>query len=134
MGFRELDVWNVAMDLAVKVHETTKAFPKDERYGITAQMRRASVSIASNIAEGYGRRSAADYVRFLRIAKGSTNELETLIILSNRLGYLASPDDLLDLTVRVGSMLSGLVKSLEGSVVREIASMYSDDDEAVFDD
>jgi four helix bundle protein len=133
MGFRELDAWNVAMDLAVKIHETTKSFPRDERYGMTAQMRRASVSIAANIAEGYGRRSPADYVRFLRIAKGSTNELETLVLLARRLDYLVPDDALLELTARVGSMLSGLIKSLEGNVVREIATLYSEDD-TFFDD
>ncbi len=69
-------------------YRLTKSFPKEEIYGLTSQIRRCSVSISSNIAEGYGRRSTAEYIRFLNIAQGSCNELETQLIIAQRIGYL----------------------------------------------
>lgn len=126
MGYKDLDVWKLAMDLCCMVYETTRTFPREEQFGITTQLRLAAVSIPANIAEGYGRRSPVDYSRFLRVAKGSTNELETLLILSHRVGILPQSESHQEMTRRVGSMLSSLIKSVEGGVVREINSMYGD--------
>lgn len=97
------------MELAAIVHGHTKSFPKDELYGLTSQLRRAAVSIPSNIAEGYGR-GGLDYARFIDIAYGSLLELETQIELAERFGYLAATDTapLLAQTAELGRMLNGL--------------------------
>lgn len=87
-SFRDLVVWQKAMDLVALVYAVTRRFPEDERYALVSQLKRASVSIPSNIAEGYGRHSTADYVRFLQIALGSLNELQTQMELSIRLKFV----------------------------------------------
>ena len=87
-NFRELLVWQKAHDLALEVYCDTKGFPVDERFGLTVQLRRAAVSIASNIAEGCGRGSDKDFARFLGIAAGSASEVEYQILLARDLGYL----------------------------------------------
>ncbi|MBO8167463.1 MAG: four helix bundle protein [Kosmotoga sp.] len=92
MDVEKLKVWQSAMDLAEAVYEITDKFPKTEIFGITDQIRRAAVSIPSNIAEGKGRDSTKDFVRFLNIAKGSLYELQTQCILSNKIGYLSHQD------------------------------------------
>lgn len=92
----------------------TKGYPKDEMYGLVSQMRRSAVSIPSNIAEGWGRGSTKEYVRFLAIARGSLLELETQLIISEKLGYL-SPEKhivLIKQTGEIGRMLNGLIASL----------------------
>ena len=88
-NYKELKVWQRAYRLCLEVYRLTRAFPKEERYNLTSQLRRAAVSIPSNIAEGYGRKTTPDYVRALYIAYGSTCELETQILLSGDLGYLS---------------------------------------------
>ncbi|WP_290645611.1 four helix bundle protein [Kosmotoga sp.] len=88
MDVEKLQVWQSVMDLAETVYKITDKFPKTEIFGITDQMRRAAVSIPSNIAEGRGRSSTKDFVRFLNIAKGSLYELQTQCILANKIGYL----------------------------------------------
>lgn len=85
--FKDIKAWQKADDLVVEVYEKTKDFPPEERYGLTAQMRRAAVSVCANIAEGSGRGSLADYIRFLFIAQGSLSELEYLLHIAHRLGY-----------------------------------------------
>jgi four helix bundle protein len=90
-SFRDLVVWQRAVDLAVLIYQTTEQFPKAEMYGLTNQMRRASVSVASNIAEGYNR-SQAELRHFLEIARGSLAELETQLEIAQRIGFLLSPD------------------------------------------
>lgn len=87
-SFRDLIVWQKAMTLVERVYGITKYFPADERYGLTSQLRRASVSVPSNIAEGYGRHSTGDYIRFLQIALGSLNEMQTQLELGVRLGFV----------------------------------------------
>ena len=87
-SYRDLQVWQRAVDLAVRVYGVTEGFPKSEVYGLTSQMRRAAVSVASNIAEGYGR-SEAELARFLTIARGSLAEIETQMEIARRIGYLA---------------------------------------------
>ncbi|MFK7806723.1 MAG: four helix bundle protein [Saprospiraceae bacterium] len=86
--FRKYKVYQDAMDYVVKIYEITKEFPKDEKYGLISQTRRAAVSIPSNIAEGAGRGTEKDFSRFLEIAIGSTFEIETQLTLSSRLGFL----------------------------------------------
>ncbi len=108
-SYRDLDVWGRAMDLAERVYAETQAFPPAELYGLVAQMRRAAVSIPSNIAEGEGC-TGRDPLRFLDIAYGSLLELETQLELARRLGFLpdASHEQLTHLTAELGRMLNGL--------------------------
>ncbi|MEW6618975.1 MAG: four helix bundle protein [bacterium] len=83
--YETLEVWQLAIDLAVKIYKVTKDFPKEEMYGLTSQIRRATISISSNIAEGSGRSSKKEYKYFVEIAMGSLNEVESLWILSYKL-------------------------------------------------
>ncbi|TIO04721.1 MAG: four helix bundle protein [Mesorhizobium sp.] len=85
-SYRDLIVWQQAMDLTVAIYEVTRAWPKDELYGLTGQVRRAATSVPANIAEGYGRESRASYQQFLRIAQGSLKELETHLLIAQRVG------------------------------------------------
>lgn len=103
------------MSLAEAVYRLTKQFPKDGLFGLTSQMRRASVSIPANIAEGYGRESTGAYVQFLRVAQGSLKELETHALLANRVGIMSELDaaNLLSLAEAIGKMLRALIRSLE---------------------
>ena len=114
-SFKELIVWQKAYQLCLEIYRISKEFPNDEKYGLSSQMRRAALSIPSNIAEGYGRRTIPDYVRCLYIAYGSTCELETQILLAKDLDYLESDDELLILERinEVERMLMALIKSLE---------------------
>ena len=91
-GYRDLVVWQQAMDVAVETYRLTSSFPKEEMFGLTSQMRRAAVSIASNIAEGEGRKSKNEFSHFLGIALGSKSELETQLILSERVNLLKETD------------------------------------------
>lgn len=93
-NYQDLIVWRKAMDVVVDVYRLTKKFPKQELYGLTNQLRRAAVSIPSNIAEGHTRNSRAEYLNFLSIAQGSRAEVETQLLLSVRLGYLTSEETL----------------------------------------
>ena len=99
----------------MEIYGSTKRFPNDERYGLTSQIRRAAVSVPSNIAEGYGRKTIPEYMRSLYIAYGSNCELETQILLSGDLGYIKEKDikDLLGKLGEVERMLKALIKSLE---------------------
>jgi len=113
--YRELKVWQQAMDLAVACYETTKPFPREEMFGMTSQIRRCASSIPANIAEGWGRQSTGDYIRFLRISQGSLKELETHLLLCNRVG-LVSSDQLRIFetqTTSIGKMLAALIRSLQ---------------------
>ena len=115
--YKDLKAWQRAFDLAVEVYRLTKSFPDNERYGLTSQMRRSSVSLACNIAEGKGRSSDKDFIVFLCHARGSLLELETQILLARRLAYLAEKQGstLLELTSEAGKMLNGLINSLRGA-------------------
>ncbi|HYC68348.1 four helix bundle protein [Brevundimonas sp.] len=119
-SYRDLQVWQRAMDVAVGTYELTRAYPRDELFGLTSQSRRAAASIAANIAEGYGRASTPSYLSFLRIARGSLKELETHLILAERVGLLASgaTAPLLDQTDEVGRMLHGLITRVEAQPSR----------------
>jgi four helix bundle protein len=113
--FRELKVWARAHHLVLTVYKATSSFPNQERYGLTSQTRRASVSIAANIAEGCGRGSDADFGRFLQMAMGSASEVEYLLLLAQDLGYLAvgTHGDLEAQTTEVKRMLTGLIRHLK---------------------
>ena len=113
-SFRDLVVWQKAMGLVELVYRITNAFPVCERYALTSQLRRAAVSVPSNIAEGYGRNSTSDYIRFLHIALGSLNELQTQLELGVRLGFVAKDDveDALELCAEMEKMLIALAAKL----------------------
>jgi len=114
-SYRELLVWQKAMDLATMVYGLTEPFPKREVYGLAAQLRRAGVSVPSNIAEGYGRGSRREYLQFLTIAQGSLKELETQVLLGERLTYAtaAQTSRIMSEAEAVGKMLGGLIRSLK---------------------
>lgn len=113
-SYRDLLVWQQAMDLTVAVYALSKDWPVDERYGLSSQARRAAVSVAANIAEGYGRENVGSYVNFLKIAQGSLKELETHVLLASRLSYVAEADcdACLASTESVGKLLRALMRSL----------------------
>jgi len=129
MGYKDLDVWKMSMDLVVDIYEVTAEFPDDEKFGLISQIRRAAVSIPANIAEGYGRKTPRSYSQFLRISKGSVNELETLLIIASRLGLLDDPESWQERTAKIGSMLTNLKTTVEGNIVREISAMYGDEND-----
>ena len=111
-SYRELKVWQDAMALAERIYEVTGRFPAQERYGIVQQMRRAAVSIPSNIAEGYGRRTSRQRYSFLDNALGSVFELETQIELSSRLGFVRDGEsaELSDSIATIGRRLTALMR------------------------
>lgn len=114
-NYKELKVWQKAYHLCIEIYKITKDFPKEERYGLISQIRRASVSVPSNIAEGYGRKTTREYIQALYVAYGSNCELETQILLSGDLGYI-KPEDSEKLQGVLGDverMLMGLIRSLE---------------------
>ena len=112
--YKELKVWQKAIDLVEQGYLLTKSFPSEERFGLVSQMRRAAVSVPANIAEGYGRTHRGDYLRYLSVSRGSLLELETHLVIAGRLG-LVSKDVEKDLEQRVQEvdrMLYGLIESL----------------------
>jgi four helix bundle protein len=113
--YRDLIVWKEAMEIAELVYSLTRAFPRGEAFGLTAQMRRSAVSVPSNIAEGFGRAQRRSFIQFLRIAQGSLKELETQAQLSARVGFLQADQvgGLLHQTERLGKRLVQFVRSLE---------------------
>lgn len=114
-SYRDLEAWRIAMDLATAVYQLTRSFPREEMFGLTAQSRRAAASVAANIAEGWGRDNTGDYVRFLRIAQGSLKELDTHLLIAERV--LEVPEgharEALELADRAGRILRGLIRSLQ---------------------
>ncbi len=112
--YSELVAWQKAMDLVEEVYKITKGFPKDELYALTGQLRRAAVSVPSNIAEGQSR-SSKDFVHYLSIAHGSLSEIETQMILAQRLGYLKEGqlDHFTEGASEVGRLINGLSRSIE---------------------
>lgn len=110
---KDLKVWQKSIDMVVEIYRTTSSLPKEELYGLTSQIRRASVSIPSNIAEGYGRFSEKELVRFLFISLGSASEVETQLIICYRLDYLQEKEFnyLSQLNNEIIKMLAGLIRS-----------------------
>ncbi len=119
-SFRDLVVWQKAMDLVELVYAITKKFPADERYALTSQLNRASVSVPSNIAEGYGRHSTADYIRFLQIALGSLNEVQTQLELGCRLRFVGEDavTGASSLCTEIEKMLVVLISKLRSKIKR----------------
>ena len=114
-SYRDLKVWQEAMDLAAEAYRLTQNFPKEEMYGMTAQIRRSAASVAANIAEGHGRENTVSFVQFLRIAQGSLKELETHLLLADRVG-VGAPAASIPLMTRcdvLGRMLRSLIRSLQ---------------------
>jgi four helix bundle protein len=113
-SFRELEVWKKAIDLTAMIYELTTEFPKHEIYGLSSQMRRAAVSIASNIAEGSARGTRKDFKQFVKQAEGSNCELQTQLIIANRLqfGNRENAQAAEIISIQIGKMLSNLSKYL----------------------
>jgi len=113
--FKDLIVWQKSYSLVLEIYKTTKLFPAEERFGLISQIRRAAVSIPSNIAEGYARRYLKQYIQFLCVAYGSGAELETQLMLAKDLGYLKGGEfkELIERFCEVERMLMALIKSLE---------------------
>nr|WP_325289140.1 four helix bundle protein [uncultured Bacteroides sp.] len=114
---KDLLVWKKGIDLVEQIYKFTKQFPKEELYGITNQMRRCAVSISANIAEGSGRKNKAEFIQFLHIALGSASELETHLIISQRLGFLSinSYDEIMNALNEIIKMICGLINSLNST-------------------
>jgi four helix bundle protein len=113
-GYKDLIVWQKAMDLVPEVYKLLKRLPRDELYALADQIRRAAVSIPANIAEGQARQHPGEFVQHLSIARGSLAELDTLVLLAERLGYLKEADltALAPIVVEVRRLLQGLIQSI----------------------
>lgn len=111
----KLDVWKKSIDFVTKIYKLTSSFPGEEKFGLISQLKRASVSIPSNIAEGAARESKKEFCNFLSIAQGSSSEVETQLIISNKLGYLDNKNlnEVLEELTDISRMLTGLRKSLK---------------------
>jgi four helix bundle protein len=119
-SYRDLVVWQKAMDLAESCYIETRQFPNSEMYGLTGQIRRASSSVAANIAEGNGRENTGSYIQFLRMAQGSLKERETHLLLSRRVDLLEDrpAESLLEQCETVGKMLRAMIRSLQDRQAR----------------
>ena len=116
-SYKDLIVWQEAMALAEACYRLTREFPRDELFGLTSQIRRAAASVPANVAEGYGREVKGSYIQSLRIAQGSLKELETHLLLAERVD-LATSDAIAELTrasERIGKMLRALIRALQAS-------------------
>ncbi|HOG19082.1 MAG TPA: four helix bundle protein [Salinivirgaceae bacterium] len=113
LSFRDMDVWNNAMDLVDKVYSLTKLFPKDELFSLTSQIRRSAISVPSNIAEGFNRKNTKEYVQFCYISLGSLAELETQIEIAYRQKYIQATDDVFKLITITKKQLFALINKLE---------------------
>ena len=118
-NFRNLDIWKGAIDMAVDVYVATQGFPREEEFGLKSQLRRASVSVSFNIAEGSSRSSEREYIRFLEIAEGSALEVETQLIVSTRVGMLTPGEfeilmqQILSLQRRINSLIQKIRKGIK---------------------
>lgn len=114
-SYRDLIAWQKAMRLVTGVYEATRQFPRDERYGLTSQLRRAAVSVPSNIAEGQARFSRKEFHHFLTLSRGSLVEIETQFVIAQNLGYLSAKETqpLLAQAAELGRILNGLMASIK---------------------
>lgn len=115
-SYKELLIWQKGIDITEKVYILSNDFPKDEVFALTNQIRRSAVSVASNIAEGYGRKSTASNVHFVKIARGSLYELETQLLIALRIGYVKDEDlleDILNSIAEEGKMINSFITKLE---------------------
>jgi four helix bundle protein len=116
-SYRDLLVWQRAIQMTIAIYRLTSGFPKEEQYGLTSQLRRAAVSVASNIAEGYGRGTRGEYKQFLGMARGSNYEVQTQLVITRELNY-GDPLILIDaeeLSNEVGRMLAAIMKKLSAA-------------------
>lgn len=113
-SYRDLAVWQEAMELVTEVYAMTQAFPSEERFGLSSQLRRSAVSVPSNVAEGWGRGQTNEYLQHLRYAQGSLREAETQVLIAERVGYVdaSSAAPILERADRLSRMLRGLIRSL----------------------
>ncbi len=120
-SFRDLEVWNLSIDLSTSIYEVTSRYPREEIYGLTSQMRRAAVSTSSNLAEGSARGTYRDFRKFVKMAQGSNCELQTQLIIARRLGFgdQEQCERAEALSQKVGRMLSGLSKYLSDRIRKE---------------
>ena len=109
----ELQVWREAIDLVEEAYRLTSAFPREELYGLASQMRRAAVSVPSNIAEGAARQSEREFLQFLIIARGSLSELETQVLIAEKLGYMKSVEPIMQRINKVFGLVGGLIRALK---------------------
>ncbi len=112
---KRLDVWNKSIDLTVDIYKLSEAFPRTEVYGLTGQMRRGAVSIPSNIAEGAARQTRKEFINFLHMAQGSLSELDTQVVIANKLEYIPmeTHEKIENKIETISKMLTGLIKSLK---------------------
>ena len=122
--YRDLKVWQRSIDLSVGIYQLTESFPASEIYGLTSQMRRAAVSIASNIAEGWGRRSRREYSKFVLVARGSNDELQTQLVIAERLGF--GDPTLLTMSNATSNEIGGMLSGLYTFLQRPRSSQTSD--------
>jgi len=122
-SYREIKVWQKAIELVVDIYSCTRSFPREELYGLAGQLRRAAVSIASNIAEGKGRRTDREFLQFLHHARGSVFEVETQLTIASRLGYMPEAEVLRggDSASEIARMLNGLIKAITSITDKQVA-------------
>jgi four helix bundle protein len=111
-GHYTLDAWKVSRELVKNIYQLTQTFPKEEMFGLTAQLRRSAISIPSNIAEGAARAGGREFAQFLNIARGSLSELETQLLIASDLGYIMSDDPIFEIIDRVSRLVTGLYKTV----------------------
>jgi four helix bundle protein len=121
-SYRDLTIWQDAIELAVRLYKVTASFPREERYGLSAQIRRSSSSVAANIAEGNGREHTRSFAQFLRIAQGSLKETETHVILAERVGILAADAarEVYERSESLGKRIRTLIRTLEAKTERQL--------------
>jgi four helix bundle protein len=117
-SYRDLVVWQQAMELAKLCYAKTRSFPRSEMFGLTAQIRRSAISVPANIAEGNGRENTGSYIQFLRVSQGSLKELETHVLLAQAVELMreADAEEVLAKSERVGKLLRSLIRALQDKV------------------
>ncbi len=117
-SFKDLIVWQKGIELVNEIYKVTKLFPKEELYGLTSQMRRAAISVPTNVAEGWGRGTTKNYIQFLEISRGSLYELNTLIIISTNQEYLSSVKcaEIENIINEIGRILNAIISKLENKI------------------
>jgi four helix bundle protein len=120
--YKELTVWQKAMSLAKEIYFITQSFPEVEKFGLTQQLKRAAISVPSNIAEGWGRNSTGHFIQFLNISKGSICEIETQLIIAMELNYTTQEkiNSALNLLIEISKMIKSLIDTLESSKVNNV--------------
>jgi four helix bundle protein len=115
-SYKDLNIWQLGIELTVDIYKLSKDFPQEERFGIISQIRRASSSVPINIAEGWGRNSTKSYSQFLKQARGSLYELETELIIANKIGYLKEDTgEIFDKMTTLSKMINSLINKLDNN-------------------